>query len=146
MEVNFLSKSFEIISLIKELKENFKKVMAENFNDAEITYSQWMLLGVLMKNGSMKVSDLSKRLGLSNSTVSGVVDRMEKQGFVRRVRDKKDRRKVFVEITDSFRKTAEENHISVEKRIEKILKNVSDEELDKVIEGLKILNRILEER
>ncbi|WP_206076166.1 MarR family winged helix-turn-helix transcriptional regulator [Marinitoga lauensis] len=57
--------------------------MAENFNDTEITYSQWMLLGVLMKNGSMKVSDLSKKMGLSNSTVSGIVDRMEKQGFIK---------------------------------------------------------------
>ncbi|KLO23177.1 MarR family transcriptional regulator [Marinitoga sp. 1197] len=141
-----LNKSFEIIVLIKEIKENFKKFMSEHFNNMQFTHSQWMLLGVLMKNGNMKISDLSKKMGLSNSTVSGIIDRLENQGFVKRARDEKDRRKVFVEITEKFKEIAEKSHINVEKQMEEMLKNVPEDDLDKVIEGLKILNNILEER
>jgi DNA-binding MarR family transcriptional regulator len=38
--------------------------------------------------------------GLSTGAVTGVIDRLERRGFVRRVRDSHDRRKVFVEIAD----------------------------------------------
>lgn len=140
-----MDKTYEIIALFKEIREAVKKTMISNFKNSDLTSSQWMLLGLLLKNGKMKMSDLSKNMGLSNSTVSGIVDRLEKQGYVVRIRDEKDRRKVYVEITYKFHEVAKKSHMSIEKSIEKKLKNITEEEINKVIEGLKILKKIFEE-
>ncbi|KLO24486.1 MarR family transcriptional regulator [Marinitoga sp. 1155] len=133
-----------MIVLIKELKEDLKKYVSEQFKDIGLTSSQWMLMGVLMKNGNMKITDLSRRLGLSNSTVSGIIDRLEKQGYVTRKRDEKDKRKVFIEITDKFKKTTQKSHIDIQKKVEEKLSKISDKEINKIIEGLKLLKKIFQ--
>ncbi|MBM7560233.1 MarR family winged helix-turn-helix transcriptional regulator [Marinitoga litoralis] len=140
-----MNKTYEVMYLFKEIRELVKKSMVMSFEDSEITSSQWMLLGALLKNGKMTMSELSNYIGLSNSTVSGIVDRLEKHDYIRRVRDDEDRRKVYVEITEKFNEVAKKSHKKIEKQLGERLNKVSDKELNTVIEGLKILKKIFEE-
>jgi DNA-binding MarR family transcriptional regulator len=48
----------------------------------------------------LTAGQLAQLSGLSTGAVTGVIDRLERRGFVRRVRDPHDRRKVLVEVTD----------------------------------------------
>lgn len=48
--------------------------------------------------GPLTAGEIAKLTGLSTGAVTGVIDRLERAGFVRRVRDLKDRRKVLVEV------------------------------------------------
>lgn len=50
------------------------------------------------------IDSTAKRAGLSTSAVTSVVDRVERLGFVRRVRDVTDRRRVWIEVTELGRK------------------------------------------
>ncbi|HET9172772.1 MAG TPA: MarR family transcriptional regulator [Actinospica sp.] len=43
--------------------------------------------------------DLARLTGLTTGAITGVIDRLERDGYVRRVRDSSDRRKIFVELT-----------------------------------------------
>jgi DNA-binding MarR family transcriptional regulator len=45
---------------------------------------------------------LASAIGLTTGAITGVVDRLEKAGLVRRIRPESDRRKVFVITTDAF--------------------------------------------
>jgi DNA-binding MarR family transcriptional regulator len=49
--------------------------------------------------GPITAGRLAELSGLSTGAVTGVIDRLERAGFVRRVRDPHDRRKVLVEVT-----------------------------------------------
>jgi DNA-binding MarR family transcriptional regulator len=54
-------------------------------------------LDVIIRNGTpMTASQLAEETGLSTGAITGVVDRLEKAGYVRRKRDKDDRRLVFI--------------------------------------------------
>ena len=54
-------------------------------------------LDVIIKSGTpMTASQLAEETGLSTGAITGVVDRLEKTGYVRRKRDQKDRRLVFI--------------------------------------------------
>jgi DNA-binding MarR family transcriptional regulator len=53
---------------------------------------------VRQAEGALTAGRIAQLTGLSTGAVTGVIDRLEKAGFVRRVRDAKDRRKVLVEI------------------------------------------------
>ena len=50
----------------------------------------------------MTAGELAVESGLTTGAVTAVIDRLERAGFARRVRDERDRRKVKVEVTDLF--------------------------------------------
>jgi DNA-binding MarR family transcriptional regulator len=55
-------------------------------------------LDVLDWSGAISAGELAKRVGVTSGAITGVIDRLERDGWVRRVRDPHDRRKVIVEI------------------------------------------------
>ena len=48
----------------------------------------------------MSAGELSRATGLSSAATTSMIDRLERKGFVRRVREAEDRRQVLVEMTD----------------------------------------------
>lgn len=54
-------------------------------------------LDILYNRGAMTAGEMAEITGLTTGAITGVIDRLEKGGFARRVRDPQDRRKVIVE-------------------------------------------------
>ncbi len=54
---------------------------------------------IMRADGPVTAGRIAELSGLSTGAVTGVIDRLERAGFVRRVRDPHDRRKVLVEVT-----------------------------------------------
>jgi DNA-binding MarR family transcriptional regulator len=55
-------------------------------------------LNILSFSGQMTAGDLAKATGLTTASITGVIDRLEEAGFVRRERDPHDRRRVVVRL------------------------------------------------
>ena len=87
------------------------------------------LLDVLQLNGSMSAGELAKRAGLSPGAVTAAIDRLEAAGYVRRLRDDQDRRRVMVEATDSMVEKAMEVYGPLAARAPELFKGHSDEHL-----------------
>lgn len=65
-----------------------------------VSATDYKCLDIAMRvDGPLTAGQIAKMSGLSTGAVTGVIDRLEKRGFVRRVRDPLDRRKVLVEVT-----------------------------------------------
>src|SRR5919109_3309500 len=56
-------------------------------------------LDIVQNHGSMTAGQLAELSGLTTAAVTSVLDRMERAGYARRVRDQNDRRQVIVELT-----------------------------------------------
>ena len=52
---------------------------------------------ILFRTGPITAGDLAERTGLTTGAITGVIDRLEKAGFVRRAKDSDDRRRVIIE-------------------------------------------------
>jgi DNA-binding MarR family transcriptional regulator len=59
--------------------------------------TDYKALGLVERLGPLSAGDLAKRAGLATASVTSLLDRLEARGFVRRVRDPEDRRRVLVE-------------------------------------------------
>ncbi|QBG46905.1 MarR family transcriptional regulator [Verrucomicrobia bacterium S94] len=70
-------------------------------HDYKITAPQMICLYSLQKNGPMTQSELAQDVDLGMSTVNGIIDRLHAKGWIHRQRDEVDRRKVFLELTES---------------------------------------------
>lgn len=65
-----------------------------------LTGPQVTALKILESLGELSLSELSARMSAKNSTITGLVDRMEQGGLVRRERSEHDRRVVHIRATD----------------------------------------------
>lgn len=139
-----ISNGIKIFKSLKRVGLMIKQSMGQHFNDMNLTGPQGMLMGILSHDGEMKISELSEKLGLSNSTVSGIIDRLEKQGLVERTRSLDDRRVVYVNVSSEFRKNSKENFCKVEKTFEDILNKATAEEVEIILKGLTTLEQILD--
>jgi len=69
----------------------------------EINPAQGRILFVLWKTDEIPISELAKRTLLSKSTLTSMLDRLEKTGYVTRVRSKEDRRTILIKRTEKDR-------------------------------------------
>jgi len=77
------------------------------FSKYGITTEQWRVLVCIKSRGPLRPIDLASMLERGPNTLSQLVDRMAKAGLVRRTRDRKDRRTVFVSMTDKGKEAVE---------------------------------------
>lgn len=65
----------------------------------QINCTDLRCLDLLEQNKRLSAGDLAYHMGLTTGAITLVVDRLERAGFVQRVRDTDDRRKVFIKPT-----------------------------------------------
>ena len=138
-----INESIEVARLFQDVMHLFKHNMKKFLGDSGISAPQGMVIGLLSKNKKMKITELSSKLCLSNSTVSGIIDRLEAQKMVVRERSQEDKRVVYVTISPNFEDMHKVFHKQIEKNIENIISQGSPEELYKISEGLNTLKKLL---
>jgi len=139
-----LTKSIQIVRILKQIMDEIRDKVQEEFEGINLTGPQGMLVGILSQHGKMKISELSEKMGFSNSTISGIVDRLEKQGLVTRTRSEEDRRVVYVQITADLQENVKERFDQFEKKIADIMNETTQEEIDRIFEGLNLLKELME--
>jgi DNA-binding MarR family transcriptional regulator len=137
--------AIEIVKDLKIIMDLIGKTVKKEFYDMNLTNSQVLMIGILSHNKEMRIGDLSKEMGLSNSTVSGIVDKLEENELIERIRIKEDRRVIKVRLKESFKKNAKKKYNEVEKKLTKLINKSSKEDLDFILKGLKNLKIILQE-
>jgi DNA-binding MarR family transcriptional regulator len=140
-----LDETIEVSKLFQEVLCLLKHSMSKVFEDTNITPPQGMVIRMLSHNNKMKISELSNKLGLSNSTVSGIIDRLEKQGMVQRERSVEDKRVVYVNISPTFNDMHKTFHKRADENIKNIMNKGTPEDLHHIMEGLSTLKKLLAE-
>jgi DNA-binding MarR family transcriptional regulator len=98
-----LSRAKARAALVQELEHAVRRASAQGVifgqtvaDRAGLSNSDMDCLDVLNLEGPVTAGRLAKITGLTTGAITGLVDRLEKAGFVRRERDANDRRKVFI--------------------------------------------------
>ena len=71
--------------------------------DVEINSAQGRIMFALWQEDGVSINELAKKTQLKKSTLTSMLDRLEKMGYVRRQRSEKDRRKILIQRTDKDR-------------------------------------------
>ncbi len=74
--------------------------LSKDLSRGNISFSQFYLLSHLTTSRDLTMTDIARKMGHSTAAATGLVDRMEKLGYVERSHAADDRRKVMVRITD----------------------------------------------
>ena len=89
-----------LISQIKQISGRiFEKILSEK-NIEEFNGAQGRILYVLWQEDSIAIKELSNKTGLALTTLTSMLDRMEKMDLIKRTFDKTDRRKILIILTE----------------------------------------------
>jgi DNA-binding MarR family transcriptional regulator len=102
-----------------------------------VTPTQLSVLKLLQEVGDLSLGTLSKEIQSHNSTVTGIVDRMEAAGFVERTRSEDDRRVWMIRLTQQGRKVAERARVSPWDTLRHALASLSAADQEKLTQILK---------
>lgn len=95
-----------ILETLVYLYTESRRVTKEVARQHGLTGPQVTAIKVLENFGALSLTDLSARMSATNSTMTGIADRMERDGLVERIRSETDRRVVQIELTEKGRALA----------------------------------------
>lgn len=130
--------------LIKLASLEFEKIANPILAEYELTASQYRILNFLYsrQNAASRVVDIEKQFSITHPTALGLLDKLEKNGFITKIGNPDDARSKLVSLTEKAKamQTAVE---SVGERVDNILtENLSEQEKIQLISLLKkLLNK-----
>ncbi len=107
-------------------------------DDHGITLPQFDVLAELDNAGEpLTMSELSQHLVVSNGNITGVIDRLEREGFLKRVRSSEDRRVQYIQLTDEGKKRFQIIATEHEAWVANLFSALDRDEVDQMINTLK---------
>ncbi len=88
---------FPLYACAKEIVRQYRKPL-EKLN---LTYTQYVVMMVLWEHGSMTEGELGKKVHLDSGTLAPLLKRLEKQGYINRVRPDNNERKLILSLTET---------------------------------------------
>lgn len=133
--------AIEIVSRLIELSRQYLDQPADvDRARSGLTTPQISAITLLYDRGPLSLKDLSQGLGLSHSTVSGIVDRLERQGLARREVDSEDRRLTRISVTEEVQRYGREGIL--ERRLQQllpVLRALTAEQRAGILESMNLL-------
>ena len=133
----------EIIFSIRRLIQASELYSKELNKKYSISAAQLNCILALYENGPLSPSQIAKHILVNSSTVTGIIDRLEKKDFVKRLRISSDRRIVTIHLTKAGRKLAKNAPPPIQQKIITGLRRLSKKEIDRIALALAKLTNML---
>ncbi|MFZ7127364.1 MAG: MarR family winged helix-turn-helix transcriptional regulator [Desulfobacterales bacterium] len=108
-----------------------------------LTGPQLVLLRKIPPDDEMSVGKLAVESNLSQGTITGIVDRLEKLGLILKYRSKEDRRKVLVKLTPSAGLLLKQKPELSRHRVAETLQSLPRQEQIRILETLQKLEKLI---
>jgi DNA-binding MarR family transcriptional regulator len=131
-----------LIRRLMQAEEQYTKALEKTHH---VTSAQLSCLLALYEKGPLPPSQIGRHIMVNSSTVTGIIDRLERKGLVERSRISQDRRVITVSLTGEGRMLAESAPLPVQDKIVSGMRRLSSDEIAEIIGGLTRLTGMLDE-
>jgi MarR family transcriptional regulator, organic hydroperoxide resistance regulator len=108
---------FKLSKVMRKIQRYYENTLAPY----DITPVQFYVLAALWESDGTKFKDLAESVSMDGSTLTGILDRMERSGYVERRNDPEDRRSLLIFLSPKAKQLGEEmisTAIELDRRIE----------------------------
>jgi DNA-binding MarR family transcriptional regulator len=128
----------EFVNALAELSFVIQGVLTRTGAGYDLSVTQLRLLGML-RNNQPSMQQLAQRLGLDKSSVTGLVDRAERRGMVRRETDPNDGRGVRVVITPQGREIARQCAAEIREALSAVTEPLSETQRVQLVKTARVV-------
>ena len=129
------------IRKLMQARELYTKELEKKYH---VSAPQLNCLIALYENGPLPPSQIARHIMVKSSTVTGIIDRLEQKGLVKRLRNSPDRRVITIELTETGKGLARDTPPPIQQKIVDGLKRLSEVETDQIVLGLTKLTNMLD--
>lgn len=120
---------------VDALTAQFRRTWGLNAHEMQAVTTLWEF-------GRMTMTELGRRIPLSRAAVTTLTDRLERVGFVKRVPDPTDRRRILLEVTERVEQESARIHAQWNERVQAYVDGLDAGAWDQVVEVLADLREI----
>ena len=141
-----MKQSSDILMCYLRVTQHMSQQFRSHFGRLNLTFPQALVLTVLGEDGPLPISALAERTGSANSTVAGIVDRLEKLDLARRERSEADRRVIYVTATDKYKELRRKAETNVSGYFSSLMDSMEPGDRELVFSALEKLDEALVKR
>lgn len=134
-----------LISQIKQIQGRIFEKLLQEAGITDFNGPQGRILFVLWKRDDISIVEISGKTGLAKTTLTSMLDRMEKQGHIERHFDLDDRRRIRIRLTDQARNLMDRYQEVSDEMSSIFYKGFTDEEIMEFDSQLEKIRNNLEE-
>mgnify|MGYP001584585501 FL=1 len=129
--------------LIKEIDSRIMGAISKSLRNSGLTHQQIIVIKLVAHKKEITISEICYEMSLSKGTVSGIVQRLEKSGYVKKEKHEDDKRNTYIVFSEKGIAFSKEFMHTINESFDSIFKNCNKEELEQLTTNLKnILNKI----
>ncbi|MFZ4765687.1 MAG: MarR family transcriptional regulator [Roseimicrobium sp.] len=111
--------------------------LSKDLSRGNVSYAQFFLLNYLGTSRELTMTDIARKMGHSTAAATGLVDRLEKLGYVERMHAADDRRKVLVRITQKGIELVAKLRAALQQRVAEAMHESSSYDVDSLVANYK---------
>ena len=115
--------------------------LSPELNQGKISYPQFFLLAYLGEEGSLSMSSIARMMGHSTAAATGMIDKLETLGHLRRTSGEADRRRIMVHITEQGKMLVARMRSNIARDLAELMAEKDDERLRKVGRDIFVASR-----
>lgn len=143
--IDFFEFNNSIFSMIREISHKIDILLQDTATELGITTLQLKMLITLYSTGKeVSIGNLGKAIGVTGGNISNICKKLEKQGFVERIRSVDDERVVNVILTDNGKLAAEKVGVYFDQIRSDIPKDNINVNLQTIVDELEALDELLD--
>jgi DNA-binding MarR family transcriptional regulator len=135
----------EIEGHMRAIRQILRRPVEAEFARGNLTGPQRSVMQALFQAGGLSLKELSRSVGLAHSTVSGIVDRLQKRGMAERRTNPADGRASTIVVTGMVRDYMRDMYpANALHPVTAALRRAKPAERTAIVEGLRTLRRVVE--
>jgi DNA-binding MarR family transcriptional regulator len=143
-DATLMRQSEDTLALMRALWRDLFRNPFEEAEASGLTGPQVNLIASLVSRGPMTLTELSRVLGMSHSTASGIVDRLAARDLLQRSPDASDRRRTRIVVTDKVTQYVRELEAGPAGRLATAFASATVDERAAIATGLRLLRDLLD--
>ncbi len=143
--INFFEYNNTIFSMIREIAHKIDLLLQDTANKLDLTPLQLkIIIALYSADKDVSIGTLGKTIGVTGGNISNICKKLEKKGFVNRIRSEEDERVVNVRLTETGIAASKELGEYFYKLREEFPDDGVDVNLETIVEELKELDKLLD--
>ncbi|MFP3918724.1 MarR family transcriptional regulator [Lysinibacillus telephonicus] len=139
MSTKEIKQSLKLYIVLSRANKAINEVTNQFFHEKGLNPTEFAVLELLYHKGRQPLQQIGNKILLASGSITYVIDKLEKRGYLKRVSCPSDRRVTFADITEEGTKFMQQMFPEHEKNLHELLSVLTPEEKDTAIELLKKL-------
>lgn len=132
-------KTLKSLTVLLRASQSIEEVLRKDMQKYGLNMTEFAVLELLYHKGEQPIQKIGEKILITSGSITYVVDKLEKKGFVERVACPSDRRVTFATITASGITFMKEVFPQHEKKVAQIFEVLNDEQQQQFIEMSKVV-------